>query len=63
MDGLPDLVAFAGAFEAACIDTLNDGFMTRDLCGLVEPGYTVTAVSSNDFIKEIRKRLEQRLGA
>ena len=37
--------------------------MTRDLCGLVEPGYTVTAVSSNDFIREIRKRLEKRLGA
>ena len=63
MDGLADLVAFADALEAACIDTLNDGFMTRDLCGLVEAGYTVTAVSSNDFIKEIRKRLEQRLGA
>ena len=63
MDGLADLVAYADALEAACIDTLSDGFMTRDLCGLVEPGYTVTAVSSNDFIREIRKRLEKRLGA
>ena len=63
MDGLSDLVAYADALEASCIETLSDGFMTRDLCGLVEPGYTVTAVSSNDFIREIRKRLEKRLGA
>ena len=63
MDGLSDLVAYADALEESCIETLNDGFMTRDLCGLVEPGYTVTAVSSNDFIREIRKRLEKRLGA
>ena len=63
LDGLSDLVAYADALEESCIETLSDGFMTRDLCGLVEPGYTVTAVSSNDFIREIRKRLEKRLGA
>ena len=63
MDGLSDLVAFADSLEASCIETLNDGYMTRDLCGLVEPGVTVTAVNSTEFIREIRKRLEKRLGA
>ena len=63
MDDLPNLVAFADALEASCIETLNDGYMTKDLCGLVEPGVKVTAVNSAEFIKEIRKRLEKRLGA
>jgi len=63
MDDLPNLVAFADALEASCIETLNAGYMTKDLCGLVEPGVKVTAVNSTEFIKEIRKRLEKRLGA
>ncbi len=61
-DGLNDLVAFADALEGACIDTLNDGVMTKDLVGLVEPGFTATAVNSLDFIRAIRTRLEKRLG-
>ncbi len=63
MDSLADLVNFANALEAACIDTLNDGIMTKDLVGLVSEGYTATAVNSDEFIKAIRARLEKRLGA
>ena len=63
LDGLADLVSFADSLEAACIDTLNDGVMTKDLVGLVEPGFTATAVNSLDFIRAIRTRLEKRLGA
>ena len=63
MDALPELVAFADALEESCIETLNDGYMTKDLCSLVEPGVKVTTVNSTEFIKEIRKRLEKRLGA
>ncbi|MBQ7376983.1 MAG: NADP-dependent isocitrate dehydrogenase [Clostridia bacterium] len=61
MDGLTDLVAFADALEAACIETLNAGIMTKDLVGLVEPGFEVQAVNSVDFIKAIRSRLEAKL--
>ncbi len=61
MDGLTDLVAFADALEAACIETLNAGIMTKDLVGLVEPGFKVQAVNSADFIKAIRSRLEAKL--
>jgi len=63
LDGLTDLVAFANELEAACIDTLSDGIMTKDLVGLVSEGYTATAVTSEEFIKAIRARLEKRLGA
>ena len=63
LDGLTDLVAFADNLEGACLDTLNDGIMTKDLVGLVEPGFSATAVNSLDFIRAIRTRLEKRLGA
>ena len=61
MDNLPELVAYADKLEEACIDTLNDGIMTKDLVGLVSEGYTATAVNSIGFIKAIRERLEKKL--
>ena len=61
LDGLCDLVDFANKLEEACIDTLNDGIMTKDLVGLVSEGYSATAVNSMGFIKAIRERLEKKL--
>ena len=61
LDELPELVNFANKLEEACIDTLNDGIMTKDLVGLVSEGYTATAVNSIGFIKAIRERLEAKL--
>ena len=61
LDGLCDLVDFANKLEEACIDTLNDGIMTKDLVGLVSEGYFATAVNSMGFIKAIRERLEKKL--
>ena len=61
-DEIDELVRFGDALEAACIDTLDAGIMTKDLAGLVEEGYPVKAVNSSEFIAEIRKNLEKRLG-
>ena len=61
LDGLEDLVDFANKLEEACIDTLNDGIMTKDLVGLVSDGYEAHAVNSIGFIKAIRERLEAKL--
>jgi isocitrate dehydrogenase len=61
LDGLSDLVDFANKLECACIDTLNDGIMTKDLVGLVEAGFNASAVNTSTFIKEIRTRLEAKL--
>ena len=61
LDNLPELMAFADKLEAACIQTLNDGIMTKDLVGLVSEGYTATAVNSAGFIRAIRERLEKSL--
>lgn len=61
LDGLTELCTFADKLEKACIDTLNDGVMTKDLVGLVSEGYTARAVNSTEFIREIRTRLEASL--
>ena len=61
LDELPELVNFADKLEAACIETLNQGIMTKDLVGLVVEGTKTQAVNSIDFIKAIRKNLEATL--
>ena len=63
LDNLPDLMAFADQLEAACIQTLDDGIMTKDLTGLVIPECRekVRAVNSKEFIAAIRERLEASL--
>ncbi len=65
LDELPALVDFADKLEAACIQTLNDGVMTKDLVGLVIPEAkdSVKAVNSKEFIAAIRERLEALLSA
>ncbi|HIW56044.1 MAG TPA: NADP-dependent isocitrate dehydrogenase [Firmicutes bacterium] len=60
LDNLPGLVAFGDALEKASLMTLNDGVMTKDLVALAE-GET-TAVNTEEFIAEIRKRLEKLIG-
>ena len=57
LDGLRELCGFADRLEAACIKTLDDGIMTKDLDGLVSEGYNVKAVNSLEFIKAIRERI------
>ncbi|MBQ9760375.1 MAG: NADP-dependent isocitrate dehydrogenase [Clostridia bacterium] len=60
LDGLEDLVKFADNLEDACIETLNQGIMTKDLVGLVVAGTKTTSVNSRDFIIAIRKNLEKK---
>ena len=61
LDELSELVSFADKLEAACIKTLDNGIMTKDLVGLVVEGTKTQAVNSIDFIKAIRKNLEATL--
>ena len=62
MDGNAELQDFAKTLEAAFLETLESGVMTKDLCGLAE-GITPTPVTSEEFIKAIRRNLEAKLGA
>lgn len=59
LDSIPELVSFGDALEKACIQTLDDLIMSKDLVSLVEGNKKVKTVSSNEFISEIRTRLEK----
>ena len=61
LDGLSDLVDYANKLEEACFDTLNAGVMTKDLVGLVEPGFEAHAVNSEEFLDAIAQRLSAKL--
>ncbi|MBR4335776.1 MAG: NADP-dependent isocitrate dehydrogenase, partial [Clostridia bacterium] len=63
LDALPDLISFADALEAACMDVLNAGIMTKDLVSLVTPGTDARAVNSETFLDEIAARLSARLAS
>ena len=61
LDNLPKLVEFGEKLEKACIQTLEEGIMTKDLVNLVDEGVKVKSVNSETFLKEIRSRLEKLL--
>lgn len=59
-DGNEALVNFGDQLEAACLDTMNCGIVTKDLVSLMH-GVEARQVNSETFIKTIRQRLEQLL--
>lgn len=60
LDGNDELVEFAGKLEEATIATIEEGEMTGDLV-LITTNPNPTKLNSQDFIKAIRGRLEERL--
>ena len=60
LDGLKDLVDFAGKLEAASIETIEDGVMTGDLAGLSDAA-DKKVVNTEEFLREIANRLEKQL--
>ena len=61
LDHLPQLTAFGEAMEAASIETLDAGVMTKDLVGLCE-GMQPKAVTSIAFLRAVRERLTAKVG-
>ena len=57
LDGTKELCDFADRLEAATIETIESGRMTKDLA-LITSLKDVTVLNSEAFIKEIRKTLE-----
>ena len=57
LDGLTNLSQFAAQLEQACLDTLNAGVMTKDLVGLVKPGFQAQAVTTEAFLAAAAERL------
>nr|MCR4745212.1 NADP-dependent isocitrate dehydrogenase [Lachnospiraceae bacterium] len=57
LDGLKDLMEFADKLERATIDTIENGEMTKDLA-LITTIENPKVLNTADFIKAVRKRLE-----
>ena len=58
LDGISELVSFADMLEKATIKTIESGKMTKDLA-LITSLDDVTVLNSENFIKEIRKTLDE----
>ena len=57
LDNIPELSKFADKLEKACVKTIEDGKMTKDLA-LITSIENPTVLNSRDCIVEIRKTLE-----
>ena len=56
IDGLTDLINFAGLLEKAVLDTINGGTATKDLIPLMDENVKPTAVYTDEFISEIKNK-------
>ena len=57
LDGIKELQDFADRLDKATIDTMESGYMTKDLAGITELK-EVHALNTHDFIKAVKSRLE-----
>ena len=60
LDKLPELSAFADKLEKACVQTIEEGKMTKDLA-LITTLPNPVVLNSENFIKAIRETLEKML--
>lgn len=60
LDRLPELVAFANKLEAASLQTIEEGIMTKDLAQLADTP-EIKIVNTVDFLNEINNRLSAML--
>ncbi len=60
LDNSDRLVAFADNLEASCIESIEQGYITKDLQNLVT-GEKITVMDTENFIINIAKRLEEKM--
>ncbi len=60
LDNIPELMSFADALETASLETIEGGEMTGDLA-LITTLENPKVLNSEDFIKAIRRHLEEKL--
>jgi isocitrate dehydrogenase len=61
LDGTPDVGRFSDALEAASRETIESGVMTGDLVNLAEASEKNRKVDTEEFLGEIKRRLEAKL--
>ena len=60
LDGIKELQEFADKLEKACIQTIEEGRMTKDLA-IIMTMENPTVLNSEEFIQAIRETLEKML--
>ncbi|MBL4836527.1 MAG: NADP-dependent isocitrate dehydrogenase [Kordiimonadaceae bacterium] len=60
MDGTPDVIRFAEAVEAVCINTVETGSMTKDLALLIGPNQSW--MTTGQFFDKVDENLKAELG-
>jgi isocitrate dehydrogenase len=59
-DGTPELQRFAETLEKVCVDTVEAGFMTKDLALLISPDQTW--LTTQQFLAKLDENLRKALG-
>jgi isocitrate dehydrogenase len=59
-DGTPEVQGFAETLEKVCVDTVEAGFMTKDLAILIGPGQTW--LSTEEFLERLDANLRLAMG-
>jgi isocitrate dehydrogenase len=62
LDGTPEVTRFARQLEAAVIETIESGTVTKDLAGIIEPK-AAKAQTSEGFLDAIAARLAEKVSA
>ena len=60
-DDTPDVVKFAEALEKVCIDTVESGFMTKDLALLIGPDQAW--MTTNQFLEKLDENLQAEMAS
>ena len=63
LDGAPDGARFAGALEKTCVDTIEDGVLTKDLSAAIEASGEPAPphVTTDEFLSAVQSRLRELL--
>ena len=59
LDNTPDVVAFADTLERVCVETVESGFMTKDLALLVGPDQNW--LTTQQFFAKIDENLQESM--
>ncbi|MCX6541297.1 MAG: NADP-dependent isocitrate dehydrogenase, partial [Actinobacteria bacterium] len=59
LDGTPELIAFADALEAVCIEAVEGGEMTKDLSSLISKD--APYLNTEDFLDALDRRLQAKM--
>jgi len=60
LDGTPEVVRFAETLERVCVETVESGFMTKDLALLVGPEQRW--LTTSEFLEKLDENLQKAMG-